>query len=381
MERSPVPGQQPIASAQLVPVTRPTLPPLQQMVAMLEQVWTNGVVTNDGPLHLRLERAISDLIELPCALTSSGTSALELSLLALGLQPGGEVIVPAFTFPATVQAVRRVGLRPVFADVDSSSLTMSPQHARSKVSNSTVCVMPVHVFGNIADTEGFAELGDSLRLPVIYDAAAAFGSEGKRGAIGSEGRAAVFSFHATKVFTTIEGGAVVSEDEALVSRVRQLRNFGLRTGGYPDERGTNAKMSELHAAVGLSTLQSLRQDIRRRTELADRYRQNLDGLPGVRVVAPVDVPGANASNLVIHVDESESGFCATDAAGALHLAGYATRRYFDESYLPSRREYVDLPTTTALVSRTLCLPLFPSLDPLDVDRICGVLRGRGAGDR
>ena len=115
MERSPVPGQQPIASAQLVPVTRPTLPPLQQMVAMLEQVWTNGVVTNDGPLHLRLERAISDLIELPCALTSSGTSALELSLLALGLQPGGEVIVPACTFPATVQAVWRVGLRPGFA--------------------------------------------------------------------------------------------------------------------------------------------------------------------------------------------------------------------------------------------------------------------------
>lgn len=363
-------------NAHLVPVTRPTLPPLDKVVAMLEQVWTKGVVTNDGPLHRHLENMISNLIGVPCALTSSGTSALELALLALDLQPEGEVIVPAFTFPATVQAIRRVGLRPVFADVDLRSLTMSPQHARSTVSNSTVCVMPVHVFGNIADTDGFTELGKSLGLPILYDAAAAFGSQGGNGPIGTEGDAAVFSFHATKVFTTIEGGAVVSNDQDLVSRVRQLRNFGLRPGCAPDERGTNAKMSELHAAVGLASLQSLQHDIKRRTELAHRYRHNLCGLPGVRVVAPVDLPGANASNLVIHVDESESGFSATDAAEALLLAGYATRRYFDESYLPSQLEYVNLPSTASLVPRTLCLPLFPSLDVRDVDRICGIIGSR-----
>lgn len=370
-------GKQQIpATADLVPVSRPTLPPLEQLLAMLEQSWTNGVVTNDGPLHRELENSIGNFVGTACALTSSGTSALELALLALGVQPDGEVIVPAFTFPATVQAIRRVGLRPVFTDVDPLTLTMCPQDARSKVSDSTVCVMPVHLFGNLADTEGLREIGESLGLPIIYDAAAAFGSEGKFGPVGSEGRAAVFSFHATKVFTTIEGGAVVSNDEGLVSRVRQLRNFGLRTGCSPDERGTNAKMSELHAAVGLITLQSLRRDIQQRTQLADRYRKNLCGMAGVRVVAPSDVRGANASNLVIHVSQNESGFGATQVAEALQLAGYATRRYFDESYLPSRREYANLPTTASLVSNTLCLPLFPSLDLRDVDRICSIIGSR-----
>lgn len=363
-------------SSAVIPVAMPTLPDLDDALPLFRQAWSDAVVTNAGPLHDRLELAITDLIGAPCALTSTGTAALELSLGALEAAAGMEVVLPAFTFPATIQAVVRAGLRPVYADIDPVFLDLCPKHAASVITQSTACILPVHLFGNPGPIDAYQRLADQFGLRLVHDAAATFGAEYRDQPVGPHGSATAFSFHATKAFTTVEGGAVVSADEALIERVRSLRNFGMHDGRGPLQAGTNAKMSELHAAVGLAGLATLPSSISRRRELAARYWQGLAEVRQVRVLGTRPECRSNATNMVI-VFESAGGAdlpVVDVVARALRGSGISTRRYFDSRYLPADLDLRTLPITNLVARSTLCLPLFPTLTEAEVDRICAIVR-------
>ncbi len=385
--RLPAPFDEPIY------VTRPLLPPLHALTARLEQVWATRQLTNIGPQHEQLEAALRRRLDVPeLALFTNGTAALITAIRALDLT--GEVLTTPFTFPATPHALSWSGLTPVFCDVDAVSLNIDPVAVERAITPRTSGILAVHVYGTPCDVDALQRIADRHRLRIIYDAAHAFGTRVNGRGLGSFGDATMFSFHATKLFHTAEGGALACADPMLKARIEDLRNFGIHGPDRVDAVGLNGKMTELQAALGLCVLDALDAELVKRRRLVDRYAQRLDSVEGVSWMRGPHIADGSCQYAVIRVDEGRFG-CTRDALhDELRGLNVFTRKYFHplcstyDCYrsLPSSAPS-NVPVATRAVREVLCLPLYGALAPADIDRICDMIvaigerarRGVGAG--
>jgi dTDP-4-amino-4,6-dideoxygalactose transaminase len=355
-------------------VGRPNVPEPSAFLDRLAGALDRARLTNDGPLVREFEEAVcSELGVAHCVAMASGTAALELAIEALGL--AGEVIVPAFTFVATAHALERRGARPVFGDVHPDTYTLDPARVEALIGPRTTGVLGVHVWGRACAPEDLEEIAGRHGLHLLFDAAQAFGCSHRGRMLGTYGRAEVLSFHATKVVTTFEGGAVVTGDAELAERLRQMRNFGFDGDGRVRRVGTNAKLNEAAAAMGLASLAQLSRvaEVNRRN--LEGYRERLGRLPGVRVIAAPEQERHSFHYVVAEVDEGEARLSRDELAAVLWLENVLVRRYFHPGchrVAPYRdRPSPPLPVTDRLGKRVLS---FPTGDAVDLDTIGTVSR-------
>lgn len=367
------------------PVTRPFLPPLEEFQPYLERIWANRWLTNAGPFHQQLEEELAAYLGVDhIALTSNGTAALELALQALDLQ--GEVITTPFTFVATTHALRSCNLKPVFVDIDPKTGNLDPEMIEPAISDATCAILPVHCYGHPCRTERIAGIAQDHGLKVIYDAAQAFHVRRDGESLLRSGDAACLSFHATKVFNTFEGGAVVCADAATKARIAQLRNFGFSDAYSVDAVGTNAKMSEFQAAFGLLQLQYVDQSIARRGFISAHYAAGLRDIDGIQLFEPEAGWQLNHSYFPILLDNGlatrRDDLCARLLAAGIHARPYFWPLVCDHSVyrdLPSASR--DMPVARGFARRILCLPLYPDLAPHHVERTVAIIRDFCAADR
>lgn len=365
--------------AKQILVTQATLPPFDEYVDEIRSIWETRWLTNMGQKHETLRSELKQYLGVEqIDLLVNGHMALELSMQALKLK--GEVITTPFTFASTTHAIVRNGLTPVFCDVNPEDFTMDVEKLESLVTDRTSAIVPVHVYGNICDVEGIQAVADKYGLKVIYDAAHTFGETYKGYGVGSFGDVSCFSFHATKVYNSIEGGAVCYSDVEFGQRLRDLKNFGIHDAETVEAVGANAKMNEFSAAMGLCNLRHVDQEIARRGQVVARYRERLEAVPGIQL-CPID-PNvtSNYAYFPVVFDEKVFGTSRNEVYAALVEQGITPRKYFyplvsafdcyRDSYDPS-----DTPIALYLSLRVLTLPLYPDLPLEDVDRICDIVIG------
>jgi dTDP-4-amino-4,6-dideoxygalactose transaminase len=360
-------------------VTRPHLPPLDDFLPYLEQIWNNRILTNGGPFHQQLERALCDYLGVEhLALFSNGTLALVTALQALRIT--GEVITTPYSFVATAHSLLWNGIKPVFVDVDPRTLNLDPARIEAAITPQTTAIMPVHCYGHPCDVAAIQKIADNYNLRVIYDAAHAFGVQDAGGSVLRHGDLAVLSFHATKVFNTFEGGAIVCPDARTKQRIDHLKNFGFVDEVTVVAPGINGKMSEINAAFGMLQLRSVDQAIAHRKAVDAAYRALLAGVPGIAVLDDAGERVANHSYFPILVGDAYA--LSRDALYArLKEAGVHARRYFHPLIsdfpmyrgLPSAAR-ANLPVAADASARVLCLPIYPDLAHDDVARIAGLIR-------
>ena len=362
-----------------VHVTRPVLPPLATIMARLEEIWTSQQLTNIGVQHERLERALrAHLGVRQLSLFTNGTIALTTAIRALDLS--GEVLTTPFTFPATPHALSWSGLTPVFCDIDPVTLNLDPAAAERAVTDRTSGILAVHVYGNACDVVGLRRVADRHGLKIIYDAAHAFGARVGNTPIGTFGDVTMFSFHATKLFHTAEGGALACGDAALKAKIDDIRNFGIHGPDRVEAIGLNGKMSELHAALGLCVLECIGDELVQRRRLLARYVERLAPLQGIACLQTVNGAAGSCQYCVVRVDRAAFG-CSRDLLhDGLRRYNVFTRKYFYplcadyDCYrtLPSAAA-ANLPVAARAVREVLCLPLYGALTESDVDRICDMI--------
>jgi len=359
----------------VIPITRPFLPPRAEFEALLDEVWERRWLTNNGPLVHRLETALGASIGAPhLRCVSSGTMALQLAVRALALD--GEVVTTPFSYVATTSALVWEGCTPVFADIEANTLTIDPASVDAAITPRTSAIVATHVFGSPCDVDALEAIGRARGLPVVYDAAQAFGTTVGGRSVLTFGDVSTCSFHATKVFHTIEGGAVISPDEQIVEAVERLRNFG--HVGYTtfDGLGINAKVSEVHAAMGLCVLTHLDRLLARRREIADRYRAGLAGLVDEGRVRPQHHrSGATVNHAYVpYLFEDHARREKVHAALVAH--DVHPRRYFSPGL--NELDYVKpvaLEVADDVAARVLCLPTYHDLTDAEVERVVAVVVG------
>ena len=298
------------ASDEKIYVTRPSMPPLEEYVVYLEKIWENKWLTNKGEFHERLEAELAEYLGVKyVSLFSNGTLALLVSLQALRVT--GEVITTPYSFVATANSLLWNGITPVFCDIDPETLNISPEKIEFLISKHTTAILPVHVYGYPCDVNKIGYLADTYGLKVIYDACHAFDVKLKGESILNYGDLSVLSFHATKIFTTMEGGAIITNDEKLKKRIDFLKNFGIANETTVIAPGINAKMNEAQAAFGLLQLKYVKENIQKRKRVAERYRQQLEDVAGIRFLTEMPDVVHNYSYFPIFVDEDIYG-CSRD---------------------------------------------------------------------
>lgn len=357
-------------------VTQPYLPPLEEFFPYLERIWQNKVLTNGGPFHQQLEKELADYLGVPyVALFNNGTNALLTALQVLDLS--GEVITTPYSFVATANALLWNRLTPVFVDIDPQSLNLDPACIEAAITPATTAIMPVHCYGNPCDVVAIEAIARKHGLRVIYDAAHAFGVQDAGGSILRHGDLSVLSFHATKVFNTFEGGAIVCKDEATKKHIDQLKNFGFENELTIDEAGLNGKMSEVNAAFGLLQLGHIDQVLQARRQVDTLYREMLAGVKGIRLLGHSGQTVANYSYFPMLV-EGDYPLSRDALCQLLKDHNVFARRYFFPlitdyaAYLPySARAH--LPVAGEVAMRVLCLPIYPTLTRDDVERIVNLV--------
>jgi dTDP-4-amino-4,6-dideoxygalactose transaminase len=360
-------------------VTSPLLPPLEAVTARLADVWSSGWITNNGRQQELLEDALRAYLRVSrLSLFNNGTIALFTALRALDLR--GEVITTPFTFPATPHALAWSGVTPVFADLDPVRLTLDPARVEEAVTSRTTGILAVHVYGIPCDVDGLQQVADRHGLKLVYDGAHAFGTTVNGAGIGTFGDLTMFSFHATKLFHTAEGGALACRDDAMRHRINQLKNFGIIDPETVSSIGLNGKMNELQAALGLAVLDCLPAEIAKRKILLQLYRRLLGALPGVTVME--EPPGVESSYqyCAIRIDEGRFGSSRDAVHGELLKHNVISRKYFFplcSDYacyrdLPSA-DPARLPVAGLAARQVLCLPLYGSLPPAFVQCICDII--------
>ena len=314
------------------------------------------------------------------SLFSNGHMALELLIQALHLT--GEVITTSFTFASTTHAIVRNGLTPVFCDVNPEDYTMDVSKIEALITDKTSAIIPVHVYGNLCDVEAIEAIAKKHHLKVIYDAAHTFGVTYKGRGVATFGDASMFSFHATKVFHTIEGGAVCfnGEQNGLKEDLYGLKNFGIRNEVVVDAVGANSKMNEFQAAMGLCNLRHLDGEIEKRSRVVARYREHLNGVPGIKLVQPQKDVKPNYAYFPVVFDETVLGYGRDDIYEMLKQHDIFTRKYFypltsEFQCYSDRYDAKDTPVALETSKRVLTLPLYADLDLSDVDRICELILG------
>lgn len=348
-------------------VTRPFLPPLEEFEPLLREIWRTRILTNGGPYHRELERRLCDHLGVPeIALFSNATTALIVALRALGLS--GEVITTPYSFVATSHALLWGGLTPVFVDIDPASLNLDPAAIEAAITPRTSAILAVHCYGHPCDVEAIEAIARRHGLKVIYDAAHAFGVRHRGRSILAHGDLSILSFHATKVFNTFEGGAIVCAEAGQKDHLEKLKNFGFENETSVIEVGLNGKMSELNAALGLVQLRHVDAVTARRGAVDALYREGLRPVRGIRCLEPAPAETTNFAYFPILV-EPDYPLTRDALDAALKAEGIVPRRYFYPLIsdfpmyrdLPSaRRDH--LPVATAAAERVLCLPIFPDLD-------------------
>ncbi|MFC4930077.1 DegT/DnrJ/EryC1/StrS family aminotransferase [Massilia sp. GCM10023247] len=365
-------------------VTRPDLPELAEFIPYLEQIWENKILTNGGPYHCELEKALCEYLGVEhIALFSNGTVALMTALQAAGIT--GEVITTPYSFVATSHALLWNGQTPVFVDVDPDTLNLDPAKIEAAITERTSAILPVHCYGHPCDTEAIQKIADKYKLKVIYDAAHAFGVEDTGGSVLRHGDLSILSFHATKVFHTFEGGAIVCPDAATKKRIDQLKNFGFVDELTVTVAGMNGKMSEINAAFGMLQLKHVDQLLAKRRELAAVYREALKTTKGIRCLENSGELVENGAYFPILVGDAYP--ITRDALNEkLKQHGINARRYFYPlisdfpmySALPSAAKE-NLPVASRAAEQVLCLPLYPSLGAAQVMRIAALIHEGSAG--
>lgn len=360
-------------------VTQPYLPPLEEFVPYMEQIWKNKILTNGGPMHQELENALCEYLGVKhIALFNNGTIALLTALQALRIT--GEVITTPYSFVATAHSLLWNGLKPVFVDIDPNTLNIDPSKIEAAITPQTTAIMPVHCYGNPCDVKAIQAIADNYNLRVIYDAAHAFGVEDNDGSILRHGDLSVLSFHATKVFNTFEGGAIICPDAKTKLRIDRLKNFGFVDEVTVVAPGINGKMSEINAAFGLLQLKHIDQAMARRKEIDTFYRQQLKEVNGITVVEPSGQEVANYSYFPILV-ESEYPLSRDELYQKLKDDNIFARRYFYPliSEFPMYRGMTsakrdNLPVANATANKVICLPIYPALTDEDLGRITNVIK-------
>lgn len=365
-------------------VTQSSLPGMEEYVNELTSIWESHWLTNMGEKHKELQKKLEDYLQVPhVELLTNGHMALELSLQAMNLQ--GEVITTPFTFASTTHAIVRNGLEPVFCDIDPVTYTIDTTKIENMITDRTCAIMPVHVYGNVCNIEEIERIAGKYSLKVIYDAAHSFGETYKGQGIGSFGDASCFSFHATKVFNTIEGGGVCYHNEEFGRRLYELKNFGIHGPEEVDAVGANAKMNEFCAAMGLCNLRHIAEEIEKRRQVAELYRSRLEGIEGLQLnVIQPDVR-SNYAYFPVVFWEKQFGATRNDVFDALAKNGIGARKYFyplTNSFACFHKKYdVDqTPVARSIAERVLTLPLYAELEMDDVNRICDIiLKQRNCG--
>lgn len=360
-----------------VMVTRSSMPPLEEYVEMLKPIWESAWLTNMGQYHEQFKGELKDYLDAPeLELFVNGHMALELALQALDLK--GEVITTPFSFASTTHAIVRNGLTPVFCDINGDDYTLDVDKLESLVTERTSAIVPVHVYGNLCDVERIGQIAKRHHLKVVYDAAHAFGETLDGTGVARFGDASMFSFHATKVFHSIEGGAVTFHDEKLKALLYQLKNFGITGYETVEYVGANGKMNEFQAAMGLCNLRHLEGEIAKRKALALRYRERLSGVPGIRLCREDPAVRYNYAYMPVVFD----GYRADrdQIFEALKKRNIFPRKYFYpciNSYECYRDRFCpeDTPVAQRIASQVLTLPLYADLEADTVDEICDVILG------
>ena len=358
-------------------VTRSSMPELDEYINEIKELWDTHWLTNMGPKHRQLQEALRDFMGVEnVELFTNGHMAIELTLQAMNIQ--GEVITTPFTFASTTHAIVRNGLEPVFCDVDPVTFTMDTEKLESLITERTSAILPVHVYGNICNIEEIERIARKYGLKVIYDACHTFGETYKGKGVGCFGDASCFSFHATKVFNTIEGGAVSFRDKKLGDALYDLKNFGIHGSEEVSAVGANAKMNEFCAAMGLCNLRHIHDEISKRQTVAARYRSHLEGVEGLQLNAVQPEVESNYAYFPVVFHEQVFGANRDQVYDALAAHDIYARKYFyplTNTYSAFHGKYNALETPVALQisKRVLTLPMYADLALEDVDRICEII--------
>ncbi len=359
-----------------ITVTSPLLPQLEDFTELLQDIWQRKWLTNNGHYHKLLEEALADYLGVPyISLFTNGTLPLITALQALGLTHG-EVITTPYSFVATTHALIWNGLTPVFADVDPIYGNLDPAAVEAAITEKTVAIMPVHVYGTPCDSAALQRIADKHGLKIIYDAAHAFGVKQNGHSVLEAGDMSTLSFHATKVYNTVEGGALVCQSAEMKQHIDQLRNFGFTGETEVEAAGINSKMDEIRAAYGLLNLKQVDAAIASRKAVAEAYRAALSNTPGIRCLQ--DIPGVqhNYSYFPIYIDANAYGKTRDELYYHLKEHGIFARRYF-YPVIPDFATYANtlsaraahIPNARALANSVICLPMYAGLTEEEVDNI------------
>lgn len=358
-------------------VTKSSLPKLIEYMDEIKPIFESSWLTNMGPIHQKLEHQLKNKLKVEnISLFVNGHLALSIALKALRLS--GEIITTPFSFASTTHAIADNGLIPVFCDIDPVSYTIDPTKIEALITRRTTAILPVHVYGNICNTEAIEAIAKKYNLKVIYDAAHAFGVTVNGQGIGSFGDISMFSFHATKVFNTIEGGALTYQNKNLRTLLDNLKNFGITSPVDIKDIGTNAKMNEFQAAMGICNLRHLDMEIAKRKVVAERYLSNLRGIQGLQFNPIQDGVLSNYAYFPVIFDPDVFGKSRDKIAADLAEENIFARKYFyplinDYECYRSVYSSTSTPVAKRIADKVLTLPLFPDLDLNMVDKICEII--------
>ena len=360
-------------------VTQSSMPPFEEYVEAIRPLWESHWLTNMGSYHKQLESALREYLGVPeLSLMVNGHMALELTLQAFDFPENSEVITTPFTFVSTTHAIVRNHLKPVFCDIKPEDGTIDETKIEEQITENTVAIVPVHVYGNVCNVEAIQHIADKYNLKVIYDAAHAFAVTYKGKGIGNYGDASVFSFHATKVYNTIEGGAVAFSDHKLYERLYNLKNFGIRNEELVVAVGANAKMNEFCAIMGLCNLKYIDQTLQKRKIKYDYYMEKLIEIQGLSFLAKSEWQTSNYAYLPVII-EREYGMTRDQLYDELRQENIYARKYFypitaDQACFRNKYKKEDLGIARELSEKVLILPFYEQLEMEQIDRIVKVIQ-------
>ena len=358
-------------------ITRSSMPPMEEYIEKMKELWDSRYLTNSGKFHKEFEEALIKYLNVSnVSLFTNGHMGLELTLEAMNLS--GEVITTPFTFASTTQAIVRNNLTPVFCDIKEDDYTIDESKIEELITDKTCAIVPVHVYGNVCNVYEIERIAKKHNLKVIYDAAHAFGIKVNGRSVLDFGDASMVSLHATKVFHAIEGGLVVLHDENLKVKLDKIKNFGFLTEELVDEIGGHARMNEFQSIMGLCNLNHLSEEILKRKKLTERYRENLRGIDGIKVMEEVEGVENNYTYFPVVIDEEKFGLNRDDVCDILKNNNIFSRRYFYkltsdfECYENKFKQY-ETPVANKIAKSVLTLPLHGDLSIADIDKVCDVL--------
>lgn len=364
----------------MIHVTKPFLPPLEEYTPFLEKIWSNKILTNNGELHQQLEEELCNYLDVEhISLFANGTLALITAIQALNLS--GEVITTPFSFVATSHALWWNNIKPVFTDIDPKTFNLDPLRIESAITPNTTAILPVHVYGNACNIEDIENVSNRYGIKVLYDAAHTFGAKYKNKSICSFGDMSILSFHATKVFNTFEGGAIVSHSAEMKQHINDLKNFGFRGESKVVAPGINAKMNEMQAAMGLLQLKYIEENIEKRKTIAESYMNKLKSISGIVLPQEIINTRHNYAYFPILINKEKYGMSRDELYEKLKLNKIFARKYFYPliSHFPPYKsmksaEANNLPIAENIAEQVICLPIYPDLEQENIEYICNILK-------